>query len=97
MEIERLASRTLKAYGFELTRLASVTENEALADLLRAIGNKPLSFARCNSLGIGTTVARDELARLWTIAGQYDMSLYGLKDYTPERPFRRPNKHQARG
>ena len=97
MDAERLASRTLKAYGFEIAKLASVTENKALANLLRAIGNKPLSFARCNTLGIGTTVARDELGRLWTHSGQYDMSMYGFKDYTPARSYQRPIKHKAAG
>lgn len=97
MEPERSPSRTLKAHGFAITKLAAVTESEALADLLRAIGSKPLSFARCNTLGIGTTVARDELGRLWTTSGQYDMSSYGFKDYTPERPYRRPIKHKATG
>lgn len=84
---ERLASRTLKAYGFTITKLASVTKNESLADLLGVIGTRPLSFARSNTLGIGTTVARDELSRLWTASGQYDMSPYGFKDYTPPRPY----------
>lgn len=92
MDAERLASTTLKAYGFALTAAASATMNPQLIHVLRAIGKEPLAFARSNTLGIGWTVAHDELGRLWAICGQFDMRPYGLKDYTPERPYakRRP-------